>query len=388
MTENRENNNTPEREEASSEETEGRVEEMNNGELLEKHENDKGKRTEIETQVGEKTLGEYKEVVEEHNELQREIDQAKKEKEEKENLQALYNEAEKKIPGEKGAAGVFSELEKMTNDLQKPPMDTEKKKKGHVWKGVEVKKLLEKAKEMVDDREKKEEGGKEKLKKEKERLKKTKFHLDILGRNETLVDAFSVMSAREELGIKEESEDFEELKRKLGEDVLKKVKELKDKEKKLSEQIEKEKGKSTENLSSEERGEWGEKIDKMERRVEKIKREMGREKVLPLLEWDYLIEKAESRREVIDKFKEEGAQYEQMRDEKGKFSGKEFRATKDQVEKAKREMKKEQRGRNIKKGFFGFFFSLKEALSSLGWFAWDAISKGWAKWEEKKEKKE
>ncbi len=77
MTENRENN-TPERQEASSERTE--VKDMSNGELLKEHGKDDGKKGEIETKTGEKALGEYKKVVEKHNKLQREIDRAKEEK--------------------------------------------------------------------------------------------------------------------------------------------------------------------------------------------------------------------------------------------------------------------------------------------------------------------
>jgi len=229
----------------------------------------------------------------------------------------------------------------------------------------ETEKKIEKKVKKIEEESNPSESTKKKLEKAKRGKKKIAWRISVLEKEDSLIKAL-------------DSEAENEVKKKLGEELIKKEEIIRKEKERIDEEINRERDRNLDEFSETERNNWIEKVNRMESCQDRILKELNRNEFLTLFEFDKK-EKEAVRRETIEDFKKEGAKYKVMKGEKGKFTGQRLEITEDQLKKARKEMKAAtgERGKKIKKAFLSIFTSIGYLFGGLVGILWEGL-KLWA----------
>ncbi len=231
-----------------------------------------------------------------------------------------------------------------------------KKEERKIEKKIE--KLEEKKEEDPSD------DVKKSLEKAKRKKKQISWRVSVLEKEETLMEV-----------LDDKAED--EVKKKLGEELLRKEETIRREKEKLDEEVNRERNIS--GLTGAERDKWIEKINRLEKKQLRLVRELGKDEFLTLFEFEKR-EKEQTRKETVEDLKKEGAEYKAMKDEKGRFfTGQRLEVTEDQFKKARKEMATAtgERGKKIKKALLSIFTSIGYFFGGLVEILWEGV-KFWA----------
>jgi hypothetical protein len=226
--------------------------------------------------------------------------------------------------------------------------------------GRKIGKLEEKKEENPSD------DVKKKLEKAKKKKKKVSWRVSVLEGEESLMKL-----------LDDKAED--DVKKKLGEELLKKEETIRKEKEKLDEVINRER-EGAAGLSGTELDRWAERIKRLEKKQIRFEKELGRDEFLTLFEFEKR-EKEETRRETAEDLKREGAEYKAMKDEKGRFfTGQRLEVTEDQFKEVRREMTNAtgERGKKIKKAFLSALTSIGYFFGGLVEILWEGV-KFWAR---------
>jgi putative ABC transport system permease protein len=232
-----------------------------------------------------------------------------------------------------------------------------------------IKRKQERNEEKIERREKKiekeetTEEEKEKLKKEIRKIKKTQkkiaWKLSVLEKEDLLKSALNSESGSQE-------------RKDLAQEIIKREELLREKREKLKEELKEEQRK----IITPERGE---NITRIEGEIIRINKEINGKEFLTLLEFEKK-EQERKMKEFAEKLKEEisdGEKYVKMRDKKGKFTGQRLNMTKEQVERAKKEMMDDTRWERTKKKLLSIFDAISSLIEGGAGLLWEGI-KAWA----------
>lgn len=209
------------------------------------------------------------------------------------------------------------------------------------------------------------------LEKAKRKKKKITWRVSVLEKEDSLMKALDDKAENEE-------------KKNLGEELLKREEMIRKEKEKIDEEINQERERDLSGLTEAEQEKWIEKIKKMEKRQKRFVGELGRDGFLTLLEFEKR-KKEQTRKEIIEDFKAEGAEYKIMKDKKGRFTGQRLEVTENQLKEIRKEMATStgERGKKVKKFLLSIFTSIGYLFGEFIGLLWEGV-KRWAGVEKKK----